>query len=102
MRADAFLTGCHQMRGLKPKMKLDVAGFKNRVHCSAELELALQTALQSRSRGIAANNRDTVHSAAVRAYWTIRPDDAFEPRVSSFFTVEMRFGKDAHDNFLSH
>src|SRR6266849_8580751 len=74
-----------------------MAILENSGNRCAELKLALQATLQSRSCGLAANHCNPIYSAAMRAYGTVRPNDAFKAFIGRCFAMEMGFGKDADD-----
>jgi len=84
--------------GLKPQMQFDVAGLENGADRGAELQLALQAALEPRTRRLAANHGNTINATTMRAYGTVRPHDGLKALVGRLLAVEMRLRKDAHDS----
>lgn len=96
MAADALLAGRQQVRDLKPLVNRNMAAFQNGPDLGRKLPLALQTSLQARPGRLAADSRNPLDSAAMRADGTARPDDAFQLRNGGVFIVEVRGGQDAH------
>ncbi len=86
---DAFLAGAHQERSLKPHVQLDVAAFKHRADRHAALLAAGVALIQARAGGIAAHQLHAVRAFAVRTDRTVRPNDAFQLRVSGGLVLEV-------------
>src|SRR6266705_1380881 len=94
VRADAFLTGRNQKDGLQPNMHRDMAGLEYSPDLDGKRLAAVVALVRTYAGALAAHLADTLYTAAMRAYWTLRPDTRFYEGISRFFVVKVRGGKD--------
>src|SRR3954453_17853657 len=73
MGADAFFAGRHQVGGLKPDVKLDVAALKNGADRDRKFTLAGAAAAHAHAGAL--HIGDAIEAAAARAVRTLRPYD---------------------------
>jgi hypothetical protein len=93
--ADTFFAGAHQVNRLEPHAQWHVARFHDGAHLDGERLAAGVALAETRAGAFALQSADVFRGcAAVRAYWTIRPEPRFNESVSRFLAVEMCFGKD--------
>ena len=92
--ADALLAGAHQMNGLKPQAKRQVAVLKDAAHPHRERLAAGVALAQARARGLAGQSPDLVaRRLAMRANRTLRPKVGFDVFEGGFLVVEPGGGK---------
>jgi hypothetical protein len=93
---NALLAGAHQMDGLKPQAKREVAVLKNGTHPHRKRLPAGVALAQARTSGFAgqATNLARIGIAAMRASRTGRPKLRFDVFKSRCFVVEPVCGKD--------
>ena len=108
MRADALLGRAKKVEGLQPHVQVNVARLENRANANRKLLTAVAALFQTvandafrvllaRFAAHAFKRIDPLFAAAVRAYRTIRPHDAFDHLESGFLIVEVRLVENRHD-----
>src|SRR3569623_1828993 len=101
VRADALLAARDQVHCLKPKVHGDVRGFKDGADLHGEGLTALVALVSANAGRLALHLADALHTPAMRADRTVRPDARLDISVGGFFVVEVRCGKGAaHASYL--
>jgi len=97
--ADTLLAGAHEVDGLKPKMKLEVAILENGPDADSEWLAAGVALAETRTGGLARQPTDLLASSlTMRANRTIGPKLGFYIFEGDFLVMEARSGK----NGISH
>jgi len=90
LRAHALLAGAHQVAGLQPDVKLDLAGLEHSADRDGELLAALSALVQAGAMGGAGELVELVDHSAVRTDDAIGPAQTFKVRARGFFVLEVR------------
>lgn len=87
------------MHRLQEFVERDTAILKDRADLDRELLLAVAAAIEAVADalfGLRLDLGDPVHSAAVRANWTVRPQNGLKMLEGGFLIVEIRLGKNRY------
>ncbi len=88
--ADAFLAAANQVNGLQPQLHFNMARLKDSAHLHGKRLAAGIALVKANASGITAHFAHALIALAVKAYRAMRPQLAFNERVSGFFILKVR------------